>query len=37
MREAQRRADRSTGKGEGIGGDNLPESELAIQEVASDS
>ena len=37
VRQLERRADRSTDKGEGIGRDDLPQSDLPVQEVASDS
>ena len=37
VRQSQRRADRPTDKGEGIGRHDLPESDLPVQEVASDS
>src|SRR6266702_2305508 len=37
VRQLEGRANRSTDKGEGIGRDDLPQSDLPVQEVASDS
>ncbi len=37
VRQSQRRADPAAGKGESVGRDDLPQRDLAIQELVSDS
>ena len=37
VRQSQRRADPSADKGESVGRDDLPQSQLAVQELVSDS